>query len=196
MEGRVNRVLRFSLAESLSGKKRCPFSYWFLPLTQGFRAPPAGLPKFLLVSCSWIAQSVPTLCDPMDRSRPGFSVHGILQARILEWVAIPSPGDLLDAGIELGSPALQMDSIIWAIKEGIKTWFKIKLQTYNTRGLQQKWELVYPSKTLERHRIESQKQCQTLFLGGSKITADSDCSHEIKRCLLLGRIVMTNLTAY
>ena len=34
---------------------------------------------------------------------------------------------------------------------------------------------------------------QTLFLGGSKITADGDCSHEIKRCLLLGRKVMTNL---
>ena len=37
------------------------------------------------------------------------------------------------------------------------------------------------------------KQCQTLFLGGSKITADSDCSHEIKRRLLLGRKDMTNL---
>ena len=37
------------------------------------------------------------------------------------------------------------------------------------------------------------KQCQTLFLGGSKITADGDCSHEIKRCLLLGRKVITNL---
>ena len=37
------------------------------------------------------------------------------------------------------------------------------------------------------------KQCQTFFLGGSKITADGDCSHEIKRCLLLGRKVMTNL---
>ena len=32
-----------------------------------------------------------------------------------------------------------------------------------------------------------------LYLGGSKITADGDCSHEIKRCLLLGRKVMTNL---
>jgi len=32
-----------------------------------------------------------------------------------------------------------------------------------------------------------------LILGGSKITADGDCIHEIKRCLLLGRIVMTNL---
>ena len=37
------------------------------------------------------------------------------------------------------------------------------------------------------------KQCQTLFLGGSKITADGDCSHEIKRHFLLGRKVMTNL---
>ena len=37
------------------------------------------------------------------------------------------------------------------------------------------------------------KQCQTLFFFGSKITADGDCSHEIKRRLLLGRKVMTNL---
>ena len=36
------------------------------------------------------AQSCPTLCDPMDRSPPGFSVHGVLLARILEWVAVPS----------------------------------------------------------------------------------------------------------
>ena len=40
---------------------------------------------------------------------------------------------------------------------------------------------------------KQRKQCQTLFLGGSKITAEGDCSHEIKRCLLLGREVMTNL---
>ena len=37
------------------------------------------------------------------------------------------------------------------------------------------------------------KQCRTLFWGGSKITVDGDCSHEIKRRLLLGRKVMTNL---
>ena len=35
------------------------------------------------------AQSCPTLCNPMDCSLPGSSIHGILQARILEWVAIP-----------------------------------------------------------------------------------------------------------
>ena len=39
---------------------------------------------------SEVAQSCPTLCDPVDCSLPGSSVHGILQARILEWVAIGS----------------------------------------------------------------------------------------------------------
>ena len=38
--------------------------------------------------CAQFAQSRQTLCDPMDCSLPGSSVHGILQARILEWVAI------------------------------------------------------------------------------------------------------------
>ena len=38
----------------------------------------------------WVSQSCPTLSDPMDCSPPGTSVHGSLQARILEWVAMPS----------------------------------------------------------------------------------------------------------
>ena len=37
---------------------------------------------------SEVAQSSPTLCDPMDCSLPGSSAHGILQARVLEWVAV------------------------------------------------------------------------------------------------------------
>ena len=45
-----------------------------------------------------------TLCYPMDCSPQGFSVHMILQARILEWVALSPPGDLPDPGIELASP--------------------------------------------------------------------------------------------
>ena len=47
----------------------------------------------------------------MDCSLPGSSVHGVLQARILEWVAFPSPGDLPDPAIELRPPALQADSL-------------------------------------------------------------------------------------
>ena len=47
----------------------------------------------------------------MDCSLPGSSFHGILQARVLEWVAIPSPGDLPNPGIEPGSPAFQADAL-------------------------------------------------------------------------------------
>ena len=57
-----------------------------------------------------VPQSCPTLSDTMDCSPPGSSVHGILQARILEWVAIPFPVDLPDPGIESTS-ALQTDSL-------------------------------------------------------------------------------------
>ena len=59
-----------------------------------------------------ITQSSLTLCDPMDCSPPGSSVHGISQARILEWVDIPFSGDLPDPGIEPGSLALQADSLL------------------------------------------------------------------------------------
>ena len=40
--------------------------------------------------CVLSLQSCPTLCDPMDCSPPGSSVHGIFQGRILEWVSMPS----------------------------------------------------------------------------------------------------------
>ena len=48
-------------------------------------------------------QSCPTLCDPMDCSTSGSSVLGILQARIVEWLPYPPPGDLPDLGIKPAS---------------------------------------------------------------------------------------------
>ena len=72
------------------------------------------------------AQLGPTPCDPMDCSPPGSSVHGILQARLLEryslpvlefqpewqyWLPFPSPGDLPYTGIEPRSHTLQADSL-------------------------------------------------------------------------------------
>ena len=53
-------------------ESRCPFPFLYINSTK----------------VSEVTQSCPTLCDPMDCSPPGFSVHVILQARILEWVAI------------------------------------------------------------------------------------------------------------
>ena len=49
-----------------------------------------GVGCHFLLQCmhAKLLQSCPTLCDPMDSSPPGSSIHGILQARILEWVAI------------------------------------------------------------------------------------------------------------
>ena len=45
-----------------------------------------------------ITQLCPALCDPTDYSPPSSSVRGILQARVVEWVAMPFPGDLPDPG--------------------------------------------------------------------------------------------------
>ena len=59
-----------------------------------------------------VAQSCPTLCDPMDWGPPCSSHHGIFQATILELVAIPSLGDLPNLGIEPRPPALQADSLL------------------------------------------------------------------------------------
>ena len=64
--------------------------------------------------CCLVTQSCPTLCDPMDCSPPGSSVHGIFQARILEWVVISFSRGLPKPGIKtapLTSPSLTADSL-------------------------------------------------------------------------------------
>ena len=60
---------------------------------------------------SEVARSCPTLCDLMNCSPPGPSIHGIFQARVWSGLLFPSPGDLPDPRIELGSPALQADAL-------------------------------------------------------------------------------------
>ena len=78
-----------------------------------------GLPASIITWCeseSEVAQLCPTLCDPMVCSLPGSSIHGIFQARILDWVALPSAGDLPDPGIKAGSPTLEADSTVWATR--------------------------------------------------------------------------------
>ena len=99
---------------------------WKMPLASGEYRSPGPSPDVSLLK-SWaenlapphldfwlqsevrevlIAQSCLTLCDPMDCNPSSSSIHGILQAWILEWVATPFLGDLPDPGIELGSSAL------------------------------------------------------------------------------------------
>ena len=89
---------------------------WRIPWTEEPRGPQSmgsqsrtGLSD-LQLCCAKSLQSCPTLCAFVDGSPPGSCVHGILQARTLEWLLCPPPGELPNQGIEPGSPALQVDS--------------------------------------------------------------------------------------
>ena len=68
--------------------------------------------KFVKYHESVVAQSCLTLCYPMDCSPPGSSVHGIFQARILEWVARPSSRGSSEPGTEPRSPTMLVDSLL------------------------------------------------------------------------------------
>ena len=81
-------------------------------------------------------------------------------------------------------------------EEEIKSLLKVKEESEKA-GLKLN---IQKTKAMASHPIaswqidgETMKRVRDFILGGSKITADSDCSHEIKRRLLLGRKVMTNL---
>ena len=65
-----------------------------------------------LVTVLLVTQLCPTLCETTDCSPPGSTIHGILQARILECIAISFSRDLSDPGLKPGSPALQADSLL------------------------------------------------------------------------------------
>ena len=92
---------------------------WFLVSSQSYATIASNYRTFSsspipITTCihAKLLQSCPTLCDPMDCSPPGPSVHEILQA--LEWVDLPSSGESSQPGIKPVSPAilaLQVDSL-------------------------------------------------------------------------------------
>ena len=79
----------------LSHQRSPVWQRWLLTCVSAWSAPAMTLGPYkagvFVCVCGKPLQLYPTLCDPMDCSLPGSSVHGILQARILEWVAMPSP---------------------------------------------------------------------------------------------------------
>ena len=107
------------------------------------------------------AQSCPTLCDPMDCNLPGSSVHGILQARTLERLPLPSPGDLPDPGIKLkslASPVLA-DRCFTAEPTGNPViWDKIQIPI-----LQNGTHLSVLLKSYYFHQLQSQTKISNTF---------------------------------
>ena len=79
----------------------------------------------------------------------------------------------------------KLKSLLMKAKEESESWLKAQHSENEDHGI---WSHHFMA-----NRWGNSGKCQTLFWGGSKITADGDCSHEIKRHLLLGRKVMTNL---
>ena len=80
-------------------------------------------------------QSCPTLCDPMDCSLPGSFVLGILQARILKWIAMPSPEDLPNSGIKPVSP--MSPALAGAFFTTSTTWEALSLHWCQIKSLRQ-----------------------------------------------------------
>ena len=120
--------LRWCFSEWSVGRYGCtmsapfvmiPFSWHLAPTVKSLLLPmfaiSSGMSQSFLHlytshhACALSCFGIVRLCNFVDRSPPGSSVHGILQARTLEWVAVPSPGDLPYPGIKpasLTSPAL------------------------------------------------------------------------------------------
>ena len=67
--------------------------------------------------CAKLLQLCPTLCNPMDCSLPGSSVHGILQARILEWVTMPS-----SRGSSLPSNGTGVSYVSCIVRQALNHW--------------------------------------------------------------------------
>ena len=103
-----------------------------------------------------------------------------LESRLSGEISITSD----DTTLIVGSKELK--SLLMKVKEkSLKVGLKLNIQKTKimASGPITSWEIDGETVT-------------DFILGGSKITADGDCSHEIKRCLLLGRKVMTNIAAY
>ena len=159
--------------------------------------------KISLQKWSEIAQSCPTLCDPMDCSLQGSSVHGILQARVLEWVAISFSSawkwkvkvKSLSRVCLFATPWTEVyqapPSMGFSRQE---YWSGLPLPSLKVKEESEKVGLklniqktkIMASSPITSWQIDG-KTVETVtdfILGVSKITGDSDCSHEIKRRLL------------
>ena len=127
------------------------------------------------------AQSYPTLCNPMDCSPPDFSVHGIFQARLLEWLSFPTPEDLLNPGIEpmlSAFPALaggffttaqpENPKVLNAWPYSLTLWFLLTLCLLWTSKAAQPSTMCLPSDAVCILPLEFSKSFRTTLLNFMK----------------------------
>ena len=131
------------------------------------------------------SQSCQTLCNPIDCSPPGSSIHGIFQARVLEWSAIAFSGYVDDTTL-MAESGKELKNILMKVKEeSDKAGLKLSIQ---------KTKIMASGPIISWQVGGETMETVTDFISlGSKITMDGDCRHEIKRCFLLGKKAMTNL---
>ena len=138
---------------------------------------------YLHICCCSVSQACLTLCNPIDCSMPGLPVHHQLpeftQTHV-HWVGDPiQPSHPLSS---LSPPALNLSQ-----HQGL-----FKLVSY-LHQVAKVLEFQLQHQSFQWTPRETVETMSDFIFGGSKITADGDCNHEIKRRLLLGRKVMTNL---
>ena len=105
------RITRGQQAKDLTNISAKPESHWLILSTHPHLA---FFFVCLFVRLQFNAQPYLTLCDPLNCSPPGSSVHGIFQVRMPEWLPFPPPGHLPNPGIKPTCPmscALQTDSL-------------------------------------------------------------------------------------
>ena len=111
-----------------------------------------------------VTQSFPTLCNPMDWSSPGSSVHGILQARILEWRAIPFfrgsswPRDLTQVSCTAGR-----FYTLWATREAL--WVLCRVAHLAFSMLWRRYELYRLGRGVTRKEVACPKVLQLMNPG-------------------------------
>ena len=117
-----------------------------------------------------VSQTCWTLCDPKDCSLPGSSVHGIFWQEYWKGLPFPSPGDLPNSGVQLGSPALPPDPSLGSVN--FLEWLTELRKTFH---LLDPWFIV--------------KDCNSGQLDGrdaqGKLQGEDMCFHPLSRCSTL-----------
>ena len=124
---------------------------------------------------SEVAQSCPTRSDSMDCSLPGSFIHGIFQARVLEWGAIAFSGRS-----SIPSAETRTESDCGSDHELLIAKFRLKLKKVGKTTRPFRYDLNHIMEN-RWETVETVADFIYLFIFGSKTTADGDCSHDIKR---------------